>query len=152
LAIDLQSSNEAQKKETSTICPYCWKQFSVPETEGHVEGRIVTCPHCGKQSRLTGKTMTSRMWVLRKFAFLAAFAFLGVIGILIWVYGTIEHDIWAWVGLGCSVFFVVVFVVYVVITAYHVILIRTGREKNQSKQNVTQFCKDEDLKWREDIR
>ena len=128
MAIGLQSSNEA-KKETPTICPYCWKQFLVSETESHAKGRIVTCPHCGKQSRLTGKTMTTRMWVWRKFAFLGAFALLGVIGILIWIYGTIEHDFGAWIGLGGSVFFVVVFVVYVVFTAYHVILIKTGGEK-----------------------
>lgn len=66
---------------------------------------------------------------MRKFAFLGAFAILGVIGIWIWIYGTIEHDIKAWIALGGSVFFVVVFVVYVAFTAYHVVLIKTGKKK-----------------------
>jgi predicted membrane channel-forming protein YqfA (hemolysin III family) len=79
--------------------------------------------------RLTGKTMTSHRRVLRKFAFLGAFAFWGIIGILIWTYGTIERDTRAWMVLGGSVFFVGLFVLYVVLTTYHVILIKTGREK-----------------------
>ena len=123
-----QTSNE-KERETSTICPYCWKQFSVPKTESHLKGIVVTCPHCSKQSRLTGKTTTTRKWVLRKFAFLGAFAILGVIGIWIWIYGTIEHDIKALIALGGSVFFVVVFVVYVALTAYHIVLIKTVKEK-----------------------
>jgi DNA-directed RNA polymerase subunit RPC12/RpoP len=123
-----QTSNE-EEREISTICPSCWKQFSVPRTESHLKGTIVTCPHCGKQSRLTGKTMTTRRWVLRKFAFLGAFAILGVIGIWIWIYGTIEHDIKALIALVASLFLVVVFAVYVALTIYHVVLIKTGREK-----------------------
>jgi len=125
---DPQTNNE-EERETSTICPHCWKHFPVPKTENALKDMVVTCPHCGKQSRLTGKTMTTRRWVLRKFAFLGAFAILGAICILIWIYGTIEHDIMAWIALGGSVFFVALFIVYVALTAYHVVLIKTGREK-----------------------
>jgi len=123
-----QTSNE-KERETSIICPYCWKQFSVPKTESHLKGSVVTCLHCGKQSRLTGKTTTTRRWVLRNFAFLGAFAILGVIGIWIWMYGTIEHDIKALIALGGSVFFVVAFIVCVALTVYRVILIKTGKEE-----------------------
>jgi len=127
---DSQGGKESKNK-APVICPYCWKQFSIPETESQVKGTIVNCPHCGKQMRLTGKTMTSRRWVLHNFAFLGAFAILGVIGILIWIYGTIERNIWAWIALGGSVFFIGLFVLYIVLTAYHVILIKTSREKSK---------------------
>jgi endogenous inhibitor of DNA gyrase (YacG/DUF329 family) len=128
MTIDSQSGKEA-KNETLVICPYCQKHFSIPETKNQVKGTIVNCPHCGKEMRLTGKTTTSRRWVMRQFAFLGAFAFLGIIVILIWVYGTIERDIIAWIALGGAVFFIGLFVLYVVLTAYHIIMIKTGREK-----------------------
>jgi DNA-directed RNA polymerase subunit RPC12/RpoP len=115
--------------EAPIICPYCWKSFSIPKTESHLKGSVVTCLHCGKQSRLKGKTMTHRRWVLRQFAFLGAFAVLAVICIWIWIYGTIERDIMALIAFIGSVCFIVLLVIGIARTAYHVVQIKTGREK-----------------------
>jgi uncharacterized Zn-finger protein len=50
-------------------CPFCDQLIRVP-LEAYVEGKVVTCPHCQRQSRLselpspTAGNLLARVWHL----------------------------------------------------------------------------------------
>lgn len=112
-------SGQEAKNKGLVICYYCHKSFSSLGTGSETKGMVVNCPHCGKSLRL-GKTMSGRTWIIRQFKILGLFALLGVIGILTWIFGTVEPSPMAWLGLGGSIFFVAVFVFCVVLTLYRI--------------------------------